>query len=172
MDAVVLESTDHLKTCPVTYVSQSGIAMAAEVALQNAAIFGAVEECAPGFEFPHTIGGFFGVQLGHAPVVEVLATAHGVREMDAPVVTVIDVAEGGGDSAFGHDGVGFAEKRFADDPNFCAGGSGFDRGTQTGAACPDYQNIVGEALEFGHLEDSPVVPDAHGTEAEVEVGEA
>ena len=89
--------------------------MAAEIALQDAAVLGAVEDRAPGFEFVHAVGRFLGVQFGHAPIVEILAAAHGVGEVDAPAVAVVHVAHGGGDAAFGHDGVGFAQQRFADD---------------------------------------------------------
>jgi hypothetical protein len=54
------------------------------------------------------------VQFGHAPVVQILAAAHGVGEMDAPVIAVVDIAHGRGHAAFGHHGVRFAEQRFAD----------------------------------------------------------
>ena len=113
VDAVVLQRADHFQTGAVADVGEARIAMAAEVALQNAAVFRAVEERAPGFQFAHAVRRFLGVQFGHAPVVEVLAAAHGVGEMDAPVVAVVDIGHGGGDAAFGHDGVGFAEQRFA-----------------------------------------------------------
>ncbi len=97
--------------------------MAAEVALEDTAVGGAVEESAPGFEFTHAVGRFLGVQLGHAGVVEILAAAHGVGEMDTPVVTVVDVTHGGRDTAFRHHGVRLAEQRFGDhaDGNSCRG---------------------------------------------------
>src|SRR5262249_49143903 len=44
--------------------------------------------------------------------------------------------------------------------------------TQARSSCADHQNVVRKTLEFGHLQDSPVMPDAHGTEAHVDVGEA
>ena len=109
MDAVILQSADHFKAGAIADVGQTGIAMAPEIALENASVLGAIEQRAPGFQFAHTVGRFFGVQFSHAPVVEVLAAAHGVGEMDAPVIAIVDVGEGGGDSAFGHHGVGFAE---------------------------------------------------------------
>jgi hypothetical protein len=49
------------------------------------------------------------VQLGHAPIVEILSAAHGVGEMHAPVVAIVDVPHGRGHSALGHDGVRFPE---------------------------------------------------------------
>src|ERR1700761_4987369 len=111
-------------------MGEARIAVSTEVALENASIFGAVEECAPGFEFAHALGGFLCMQLCHAPVVEVLAAAHRVGEMNAPVVAVVYIGEGCGDAAFSHHGVGFAEERFADDSDFCSGGCGFNGGAQ------------------------------------------
>ena len=122
VDAVILQGADHLEAGAVADVGQAGIAMPAEVALQNAAVFGAIEERAPGFEFAHAVGRFLGVQFGHAPVVQVLAAAHGVGEMHAPVVAVVHVGQRGRHAAFGHDGVRLAEKRFADHTDLDAGG--------------------------------------------------
>ena len=171
VDAVILQGADHFEAGAVAHVGEAGIAMAAEVALQDAAVFGAIEERAPGFEFADAVGRFLGVQFGHAPVVEVLAAAHGVGEVDAPVIAVVDVGERRGDAAFGHHGVGFAEQRLADDADLHAGGGGFDGGAQPRAARADDQHVVGVRLVFGQLEDSPVGPDAHGAEAHVDVGE-
>ena len=180
VDAVVLEGADHFEAGAVADVREARVFVTAKVTLQDAAVLGAVEERAPGFELADALGSFLRVQFGHTPVVEVLAAAHGVGEVDAPAVAVVDVGEGGGDASFSHDGVGFAEQGFADDSDFCAGGGGFNCGAQTCAACADDQNIVGESLELGHLhgspqghlQNSPVVPDAHGAEADVDVGEA
>ena len=108
VDAVILQRADHLEAGAVADVRQARIAMAAEVALQDAAVLGAVEQRAPGFQFAHAVGRFLGVQLGHAPVVQVLAAAHGVGEMDAPVVAIVHVGQRGRDAAFGHHGVRFA----------------------------------------------------------------
>ena len=95
--------------------------MAAEIALGNFAFLGAVKHCAPGFEFVNARRSFLRMQLGHAPVVDVLAAAHRVGEMDLPTVAVIHVAHRRGHAALGHDGVRFAEKRFADQADFDAG---------------------------------------------------
>ncbi len=113
VDAVILQRADHLEAGAVADVREARIAMAAEIALQDAAVLGAIEQRAPGFQFAHAVRRFLGVQLGHAPVVEVLAAAHGVGEMDAPVVAIVHVGHGGRDAAFGHDRVGLAEQRFA-----------------------------------------------------------
>ncbi len=152
MDAVVLQGADHFQAGAVADVRQARIAMAAEIALQDAAVLGAVEDRAPGFQFAHARRRFLGVQLGHAPVVQVLAAAHGVGEVDAPVVAIVDVAHGRGDAAFGHDGVRLAQQRFGDDtPTFTPGGGGFDGRAQPGAARADHQHVVLDALMYsGH----------------------
>ncbi len=141
MDAVILQGADHFEAGAVADVRQARIAMAAEIALQNFAVLGAIEHRAPGFQFADARRSFLGVQLGHAPVVEILAAAHGVGEMDAPVIAIVDVAHGRGHAAFGHHGVGFAQQRFGDHADFHAGGGGFDRRAQARAACADHQNV-------------------------------
>jgi hypothetical protein len=112
VDAVVLQRADHFQSGAVAHVRQARIAMAAEVALQNFSVFGAIEHRAPGFQFPDACRSFLGVQLGHAPIVEILAAAHGVGEVHAPVVAIVHVAHGRGHAAFGHHGVGLAQQRF------------------------------------------------------------
>ena len=148
MNAVVLQGADHFEAGAIADVGEPGIAMAAEIALEDAPVFGAVENRAPGFEFVDAVGRFFGVQFGHAPVVQILAAAHGVGEVHAPTVAVVDIAHGGGDAAFGHDGVGFAQQRFRDDGDFYSGGRSGDCGTQSGAARTDdeYVVIVGDVI--------------------------
>ena len=84
--------------------------MAAEIALKNFAVFGAIEYRAPLFQFAHALWRFFGVQLGHARVVDVLTATHGVGEVDLPTIAIIDVAKRRCDAAFGHHGVRFAEQ--------------------------------------------------------------
>ena len=116
--------------------------MAAESALQNCAAFGAIKKRAPLFEFADALGSFLGVELGHAPVVQQFSAAHGVAEMCFPVVGGVDVGHGRGDAAFGHDGVGFAEQRFADHADARALREGFDGGAQARAAGADDQNVV------------------------------
>ena len=145
VDAVILQRANHLEAGAIADVRQARIFVAAEVPLKNPAVLGAVEERAPCFEFAHAFRRFFGVQLRHAPVVEVLAAAHGVGKMNSPVVAIVDVGQGRGNAAFGHHGVGFAEQRFADHSHLGAVGRGFNGGAQTGPARADDQNVVGEA---------------------------
>src|SRR5262245_24361636 len=129
MNAVILKGADHLQAGAVADVGQPRIAVAAEVALEDAAILGAVEDCPPLLQLADAVGRFFGVQFGHAPVVDVLPAAHGVGEMHFPVVAVIDVGERRGDAAFRHYGVRFAQQRFADKPHRDAGRGSLDGGT-------------------------------------------
>ena len=90
--AVILQRADQLEAGAVADVREPRIAMAAEVALVDAAVRRAIEHRAPGFELAHAVGRFLGVQLGHAPVVDVLAAAHRVGEVHLPVVAVVVVA--------------------------------------------------------------------------------
>ena len=86
------------------------------------------------------------VQLGHAPVVEVLAAAHRVGEVDPPVVAIVDVGQRRRHAAFGHHRVRLAEQRLADEADRDAGGRGFDRRAQARAAGADDEHVVIAAL--------------------------
>jgi hypothetical protein len=152
VDAVVLEGADHLQAGAVADVGEARVAVAAEVSLEDLAVLGAVEDRAPGLELADTGGGLFGVELGHAPVVEVLAAAHGVGEVDLPAVAVVDVGHGGGHSAFGHDGVGLAEEGLADDGGLAAEGGGFDGCAEACAAGADHQHVVLVCRELVHIQ--------------------
>ena len=150
MDAVILQRADHLQAGAVADVGQTWILVAAEVALEDAAIFRAIEDGPPGFEFTDAVRRFLGVQLGHAPVVDVLAAAHRVGEVDLPVVAVIDVGQGRRDAALGHDGVRLAQQRFAHQADGDAGRGRFDGGPQSGAAGADDQDVVFVQFVIGH----------------------
>ena len=110
MHAVILQGADHFQPGAIADVREARIFMAAEISLQNAAIFRAIENRAPGFELAHPLRRFLGVQLRHPPIVDVLPAAHRVGEMDLPVVAVVHVGERGRDAALGHHGVRFAEQ--------------------------------------------------------------
>ena len=116
VNAVILQGPDHLKSGAVSDVRQARIPVSAEITLQDAAVFGAVEQGAPCLEFANTIRRFLCVQFRHAPVVQILSAAHGVGEMDLPVVSFIDICQGRGDATLGHDGVRFPSKLFVTTP--------------------------------------------------------
>ena len=69
-DGVVLERADHLQAGAVADVGQPGVAVAAEVALEDPAVRRAVEQGAPLLELEHPLGRLLGVDLGHPPVVD------------------------------------------------------------------------------------------------------
>ena len=170
VDAVVLQRADHLEAGAIADVRQARILVAAEIALEDAAVGRAIEQRAPGLELAHAIGRFLRVQLGHPPVVHVLAAAHRVGEVHLPAVAVVDVGERRRDAAFRHHGVRLAEERLADQPDFDAGRRRFDRRAEPGAARADDEHIV--LVRLVTSEDPPVRPDAHRAEPDVEVGEA
>jgi hypothetical protein len=124
--------------------------VAAEVPLEDFAVFGAIENGAPGFEFVNAVRRLFGMQLRHAGVVEILSAAHRIGEMHAPVIAVVNVAHSRGHAALRHYGVGFSKERFADQPDFDAGARCLDGRAQARAACADYEHVVIERLIFGH----------------------
>ena len=149
---MILECTDHLQASSVADVREARIPMPTEVALQNSAVGRAVEERSPRLELAHAIRRFLRVELGHPPVVEVLAASHGVREVDAPVVAVVHVRERGSHAALGHHRVSLAEQRLADEAYSRAFGGGGYRGAKPRSAGADDQHIVIYSFEFGHSE--------------------
>jgi hypothetical protein len=88
---MVLQCADHLQASAIAYMCKPRILMAAEMSLQNPAVFRAIEHGAPRFELAHAIGRFLGVQFSHAPAVYVLTAAHRICKMNFPVVPLIDV---------------------------------------------------------------------------------
>ena len=142
MNPVVLQRPDHLQSGAVADVREPRILVPTEVALEDPAVLGAIEERAPGLELPHPVRRFLRVQLGHAPVVDVLSAAHGVGEVDLPAVPVVHVGQRRGDAAFRHHRVGLAEERLADQPHLDAGTGRGDRRAEAGAARADHQHVV------------------------------
>ena len=117
MNAVVLQRPNHFQTGPIADVRQPRIFVTTEIALENPAVFRAIEDRAPRFQFADAIGRFLGVQLGHPPIVDVLAAAHRVGEMDLPAIAIVHVRERGRDPAFRHHRVRLAEQTFANHPD-------------------------------------------------------
>src|SRR3954452_16433662 len=100
MNAVILERPDHFQSGAIADVCEPRVTMSAKVSLQNAAVFCPGENGAPRFQLADTIRRLLRVELRHSPIVDVLPPAHRVGEVHAPVVPVVDIGEGGGDSAF------------------------------------------------------------------------
>jgi hypothetical protein len=124
--------------------------MPAEIPLQDPAVRGAVEESAPRFQFADACWCFLCVQLSHAPVVQVLAAAHGVGKVNAPAVAIIHVGHGRGYAAFCHYGVSFAEQRLRNQCDLYAGCRGLHGSAQPCAPGADNQNVMFVRDVFGH----------------------
>ena len=107
------------------------------------------------------IRGFLGVQFRHPPVVDVLAAAHRVGEMDLPAVAVVDVGERCRDAAFGHDGVRLAEERFAEQPDLHPRRRRLDCGPEPGPARANDEHIVLVSLATQMILQSVSTPIEH-----------
>src|SRR5947209_4546475 len=92
--------------------------------------------------------------------------------MDAPIVAIIDIGQGGGDAAFSHHRVRLTQQGLTNHTDFQARTSRLNRSTQTRAARSNDQDVIGIRLVFRHSKDSPVGPYAHGAEADVDVCES
>jgi len=142
VDGVLLEGPDHLQPGPVPDVGQAGVAVPPEIALEDQPFLGPVEERTPLLQLEDAIRRFLGVDLGHPPVVQQLAAAHRVAEVDVPAVFLPDVAQGRRDATLGHDGVGLAQQRLADQGGFRAVRRCLDRCPQAGPAGPHDDDVV------------------------------
>ena len=116
--------------------------VSAKVSLVDEVLWRAVKNSTPLLKFPHTVGGFFSVVLGHLPVRQPLAAFHRVVEVNFPAVPWVGVLERGCAAPLGHHGMGFAEQRFGDDGGFCAGTGGLDGGSKTGSTGTDDDHVV------------------------------
>src|SRR5438445_9958671 len=105
MHAAVLERANHFQTRAIAYVTKPFVSVAAKRSLQNISVGSPIEKRAPLFQFPHPLGRFLRMYLGHAPVVQELAAAHRVAKMRAPIVRSIDIGHRRRDAAFSHEGV-------------------------------------------------------------------
>ena len=142
VDGVILQRANQLEAGAIADVREPRIAVTAEVALVDAAVRRAIEDRAPALELAHAIGRFLRVQLRHAPVVDVLAAAHRVREVHLPAVAIVVVRHRRGHAALGHHGVRLAEERLADQSDGHAGVGGLNRRAKPGAAGADDQDVV------------------------------
>ncbi len=107
---LVLERPNHLEAGAVSDVDQALVGVATERALRHQTVGRTVKDGAPVLELARAVRGLLGVQFGHPPVVEVLASEQRVLEVDTPTVRRDDVAERGGEAALGHDRVGLAQQ--------------------------------------------------------------
>ena len=150
LHALVLERADHLEASAVADVGEPGILVAAEVALQDAAIGRPIEERSPGLELDHAGGRFLRQDLRHAPVVEHLPAAHRVAEVDLPAVAGVRVGERRRHPALGHHRVRLAEQRLAHEADRHALLGRLDRRAQPCTTGPDDEDVVGMGLVLVH----------------------
>ncbi len=120
--------------------------MAAEGALEDPPVAGAIEDRAPGLELADPVRRLLGVELGHPRVVDQLPADHRVAKVDLPAVPVVDVTHGGRHATFRHDRVGLAQQRLADEPDRGALRRRFDRRPQARAAGTHDEHVVRESL--------------------------
>jgi hypothetical protein len=126
--------------------------MATEVPLKNPTVVCAIENRPPRFELADSRGRLARVQLGHTPIIDVLPATHGIGEMDAPAIAIIDIRQRGRDSALSHNRVRLAQKRLADKPYMDTRCRRFDGRSQTGSARANYQNVVVVGFILGHAQ--------------------
>ena len=142
-DDLLLQGPDHLQPGPVADVRQPRVLVAAEVPLADLAVLGPVEDRAPRLELPDPVRRLLGVQLGHPPVVEELAAAHGVAEVHLPVVVRVDVAHGGGAPPSAMTVCALPNSDLEMIAVFLPAQPGLDRGAQAGPARADHDHVVG-----------------------------
>ena len=131
-------------------MTQPTKSVTAEGALQDLSVRSTIEKRAPLFKLSHTVRGFLGVDLSHAPIVEQLATTHGVAKMSAPVVRGVHIRHRRRDSTLRHNGMRFAKERFADYAHFGALRQSSERRSQARPAGADDQHIVVVSFVLGH----------------------
>ncbi len=147
-DGALLQGPDQLQAGAVTDMREARVAVAAEVALEDAAVLGAVEQGPPPLELVDAVGGLLGVQLGHAPVVEHLPAPHGVAEVHLPVVLGPHVSHRRRGATLGHDGVGLAQQGLAHERGALSELTRLDRGAQPRPAGADDDDVVVVGLEI------------------------
>ena len=81
---MILQRADHLEAGAIADVREPRVLVTSEVALEDLPVLRAIEDRAPLLELTNAIWRFLRVQLGHAPLVEVLPAAHRVGEVRLP----------------------------------------------------------------------------------------
>src|SRR5262249_57598717 len=117
MHTMVLQCADHLQSGAIADVSEPWITMSTEISLEDAPVFCAIKNGAPGFELAHSIGRFLRVQFCHSPLIDVLTAAHGIGEVHLPIVAFIDVGQRRCDSALSPHRLPLTHNTFAHDSN-------------------------------------------------------
>lgn len=120
MNSTFLKCSDNFEACGVTNVSQAREGVAAEIPLIDEVFWSTVKHSTPLFEFSDPVGGFFGVELSHAPVSKPFTSFHGIVEVNFPTVSWVGILQCSSTATLGHNGVSFAEKRLGDDGSFCS----------------------------------------------------
>ena len=142
VDASLLECPNDFEAGGIADVGKPREGVAAEISLVDEVLGGAIKNSTPLFELSYTVWGFFGVELGHAPVGKPLAALHGVVEMHLPTVTGVGVLKSSGTATFGHHGVSFAEQRLRDDGGFCTASGRLNGRSKTCTASADDDDVV------------------------------
>jgi hypothetical protein len=147
---VVLQSADHLKARAVTDMRQPRIPMTAEIALQNPPIVCAIEKGTPCFQFADARRSFLRMEFCHSPVTQILAAAHRVGKVNAPVIPIIHISHRRGYATLGHDRVRFAQKGFRNESDRYPSCRSLHGSTQASTPSPNNENVVFVGDVFGH----------------------
>ena len=149
LHAAVLQRADHLQARAVADVAQPLERVAAERALQNVAVLGAVEKRAPLLELAHAVRSFLRVKLRHAPVVQRAFRRASCRGNACASRRPCPRCHRRGESALGHHRVRLAQQRFAYHAHFRALRQRLDRSPEARAARADDQHVVFVGFVFG-----------------------
>ena len=148
---LVLERADQLASRAIADVDEPLVRVTAERTLRHPSVGRSIEDAAPALELADAFRRLPRVQLGHAPVVQVLAAEEGVLEVDPPAVVGVHVPERGRHAAFRHDRVRLPEERLRDDRRPGSGFRGGDRGPEAGTTRADDDHVVLVLLDLrGH----------------------
>ena len=90
------------------------------------------------------------MDLRHARVIHVLAAAHGVGKVNLPVVALVHIGQGRGDSSFSHDRMRFAEQTLGDNSDGNPSRGGPNGGAQPCSSRTNDQNVVFASQVFRH----------------------
>jgi hypothetical protein len=90
------------------------------------------------------------MQFCHSPITQVLASAHRVGKVNAPVIAIVHISHRRGYATLGHDGMSLAEKGFRNHSDPYSGCRGFDCGAQSGTSRSNDDDVVLVRDVFGH----------------------